>query len=112
MSDEVDADQSILCRQVLPKLNVLARARQFVRPKDHKNRLVSDADVTWIMKGIKEGIKMPLVVGGSGIGLLHQNTVGGAMPNARPGLVGPAQAKGKIGFLEAEDLIKRTLDEP
>src|SRR6266436_3749997 len=47
----------------------------------------------------------------AGIGLLHQNAIGRAMPNTGPRLIGPAKAERKIGLARAQHFPKWTFEE-
>jgi hypothetical protein len=93
---DVQPTQSCLCSHRTPKCERSGRIRQLVGLINQKDRLTIYATVAGIGEGGEQRLEMRLVIATAGVGLLDQNAVRRAVPNATPSLVRPAQSKRKI----------------
>ncbi len=107
---EVDAWQTGPGGHLAPARNRRFRVGDLERAVHDEDGLAIDLHVAPVVECRQQGIEMALVVFGAGIGLLDQYPVLGAVPDAAPGFVGPAQAEREIRFARREHFGERPFE--
>src|SRR5437660_10536920 len=102
--------QSSICRHRPPEVERGGRVRQTLRVEHDEKRLDTNADITRVSEGRKQGPEMRLMLGTARIGLLDQNPLRRAVPNACPGRICPTYAERKIRSAGGYHLIQRTFE--
>src|ERR1700712_4131129 len=89
--NEIQAWEARLMRQLTPMVDKIRRTGQVVRGENDEYRLTVDQLIPRILERAPRPIKMGRLVLAAGVFLFDQRGAGAAMPNTRPGLVGPGE---------------------
>ena len=109
---EVEAVEAGLPRHLLPPVDELRGVRELLGPEDVEHRAAVDPEVALVAERGDDGVEVRLVVLRAGVGLLHQHPVGGAVPDAGPRLVGPAEAERDRRLAAGQHLGEGRLQDP
>jgi hypothetical protein len=107
---EVEVRNSVSTGNGSPRLRGLKRARQEIDLVDKNHRLAGDEDVAWILED-RDNVEDESLITFVGVLLGQEDLVFRSIPATRPILIGPTNAKRKIGCPERQDLLEWALEE-
>src|SRR5262249_5718695 len=77
-----------------------------------EQRPAADSKISLIIECAENSVKVSRVVLVARISLLDENALRVAVPDARPGLIGPAEAEREVRLSALEHLIEGAVDDP
>jgi hypothetical protein len=111
LGHQVEAKEPRTASHGLPAVDEGARGGQVLRTEHVEHRQVVDAQVPLVEEGGEQRVEVRLIVLGSGIGLLEEHAIRGAVPDAAPRLIGPRQAERDPRLAGLEHLGERTFED-
>ena len=110
-ADQMEARQAGLHGQVPPERHHPCHVGNVEWLVDRQQRLAVHPHIARVAKRGQQILEVAPMVVEARVGLFNQHLAGIAVPDAAPGLVGPAQAEREVRLARGEHFVERPLDD-